>query len=406
MQKILWFNLLLVLVLGFNAASGHKSYEHYNNPAGEEVPIMAWCTFNKDTNITYDNFKNLHDGGFNISLSLVPDVALTEKTLAVAEEAGIKVMVNCPQIRSLSSIPEAVNKIKDLPAVAGYYLGDEPNASEFQKFKKLADTIYKYDKKHFSFINLLPMVAPERLHAKNYKTYLQEFINTVKLPLFSYDSYPVIRINGEITVKESYYDNLEIVSEVSKETGVPFWAFCLSASHFDYPTPTSGSLLFEAFSALAYGAQGISYYTYMLLTEQTIKYYDAPVNPDGSLSEIWYLCRDVNRQIQSFSKIFLGSEVVDIWHIGKKLPKGTKRFEPHNTPFSEINSQDAGVLVSHLKNDGKDYYVIVSHDPVNSQELVIKTRQDIKRVISNDNLSPMNSTDFLLPPGGYLIFTS
>lgn len=377
----------------------------YKNPTGKEFPILAWSTFRSADNITDNNFKIIKEGGFNISLALVADMNLTRQTLRCANAAGIKVMVNCPQTKTLNSIPKNVASIRRNNAVMGYYIKDEPDASQFPELRKLRDAIYKADPDHFPFFNLYPIIEPSRLKAKSYKDYLLEFIKTVDTPMFSYDNYPIQKINGRITVKDSFYENLEIASEVSKETGRPFWAFCMSTPHLSYPTPTLGELQFEAFSALAYGAQGLSYYTYCQEDSKEIKYTDAPINLKGEKTKIWYLCQDNNRQIQALSNVFLGCSLQNAWHTGSKIPKGTKKLSKLPAPFTSFKSGDAGVLVSHIKNKGKNYLVIVSHDVIKKQNIEIGKPESVVRIQSDGKSIKDPAQNYTLEPGGYLIFS-
>ena len=402
--KFLFLLLIFpIYACAYNAGS-ESSCPQYRNPTGEDFPIMGWGTFNYEYQNTEINFKNLKDAGFNISLALVGDTALVTKSLKLAEPYGIQILLDCPKITNPALIPEMVTKYKEFSNVMGYYITDEPQASQFQRCKEIRNEIYKYDSIHIPFINLLPIVDPERLQAPSYRDYLLDFINTVKLPMISYDNYPIIKTNGKIRVKENFYENLEIISSVCKEKKIPFWAFCLSAPHFNYPTPTKSDLKFEAFSALAYGAQGLSYYTYAIDYNAPIKYYGAPIDSLGNKTEIWYRCRDVNKEIQSLSKVFLGAELCDVWHTGKKIPQGTKRLQEMPFPFKSLKTENSGVLVSHLKKTDKNYLVIVNHEVTKSQNISLKKESNVKRILPSGQAVSDNSSKFKLEPGGYLIF--
>lgn len=404
--KLKNFNFLLILIfISICLKSEGQTTKHtYKNPTGDEFPIMGWSTFYKADNITEKNFKTFRDCGFNITLSMVGDTALTFKTIRCAAPNKVKVMVNCPQTKNITSIPKVVPAISKSTDIAGYYITDEPDASKFNDIRKVADELYKYDKNQMPFVNLLPMVEPSRLKAANYKTYLLEFLRITGIPMFSYDCYPIIKKNGKISIKETFYQNLEIASEVSRETGAPFWAFCMSASHLSYPKATKGHLLFEAFSALAYGAQGISYYTYTTRTNESIKYYDAPINTKGEKTATWYACQDVNKQIQSLKNVFLGAKLQNAWHTGDKLPKGTKRLGKLPGPFQMLKSEKAGVLVSHLKNRDSNYLVVVNHDVQAKQKIQIKKDNKVKRITPEGGIIEDTVSEFTLEAGGYLIF--
>lgn len=377
----------------------------YQNPTGNEFPIMAWDAFRYADNITVKNFRGMREAGFTISLAPVANMKLTNQTLQVAEETGMKVMVYCPETRSVSSLPKYLPSLKNNRAVAGYYLGDEPSASQFNKYKELRDVIYKYDTHAIPFVNLFPMADPKLLGTKTYKQYLLEFIKVVNIPMFSFDNYPIYKKNGRDLVKDNFYENLEIASQVTNETGRPFWAFCLSASHNVYPKPKKAYLMFEAFSALAYGAQGLSYYTYVLVTDQTIKYNEAPIDTKGRRTDVWYLCKDVNTEIQALSNVFLGAKLQGAWHTGTKIPAGTKKLGKLPGPFTSLTSEKTGVLVSHLTTGDRNYLMIVNHDISAKQKITLTMSKEVTKITAKDTQSVSGEKSYVLDAGGYLLFS-
>ncbi len=386
-------------------ADGNHVGTPYINPTGQEFPILGTETFNSSSNITYENFKNFKEAGFNISLALLADTNLISQTLNKAKQLGIKVIIHAPQVKRPNDIPQYVSIYKDNPNVAGYYVTDEPTASSFKKWKDITDLILRYDSVHIPYINLLPNVEPSRLQAKNYESYLLDFINLLKPKMFSFDNYPIIKKDGEIVIKEKYFENLEIVAKVSKKTQVPFWAYCLSSPHFSYPYPTKAHLLFQTFSSLAYGAQGMSYYTYSLPYKSKIKFDATPVDSLGNKTKIWYLLKDVNTQIQNLSKVFLNAKLIGVWHTGKEIPIGTNRLKKLPKPFGKIITGNKGVLVSHLNNNDINYLVIVNHDIENPQQISLKRDNYVKRVFPDGKTKVFSQKNFSIEPGGYVIFS-
>lgn len=408
-SRLILPRILFLLLIAWSCASSSSSQtsqRKYINPAGDEFPIIAWESFGNSKNITIQNFRNMKIAGFNISLALMGDMNLTYKALEVAKKTGMKIIADCPQTKNPDSIPVYLPKIRNNEALAGYYVTDEPQKKHFEEVKKKCDLIYKYDSIHLPVITLLPMALnPNQTKIQEYRNYLSDFNRIVNLPYFSFDNYPIKSENGKTYVKDNFYTNLEIASEVSRKSERPFWAFCLSAAHFNYPTPTKAALQLEAFSALAYGAQALCYYTYILVDSQSIKYSIAPVTQTGARTKVWYLCRNNNILIQNLKSVFLGCEVQNVWHTGKNLPVGTKRLNKMPGPFISLKSEDEGVLVSHIKNKGKNYLVVVSHDILKPQTVEIAKKDNVKRVGNKGNLIADNNSNFSLEPGGFLIFS-
>ena len=125
---------------------------------------------------------------------------------------------------------------------------------------------------------------------------------------------------------KQFYEDLEASSRIASLTHRPFWAYCMSMSHqlsYDetsgegvlYPEATLGSLRFEAFSALAYGAQGIIYWTYCQIYNDAI-HYSALINQQGEKSESWYYAKQVNGEIKALTDVFLGCTLMRVRHTG------------------------------------------------------------------------------------------
>lgn len=397
---------ILTIHLGIICCHANDSTQcpQYKNPTGVEFPIMAWTTYKTEKDIIPENFSTLYDGGFNLSVTTLPDISLTTLTLKAASGSGVKILIDCPQIKDLKTIPKTISLFRNNPNLMGYYITDEPQASSFPKWKEYRDLIYQHDTIHLPFINLLPIVETERLQASDYETYIRKFINIVNLPFFSFDNYPIIEKNNKITIRETFYENLEIASRVSICTSRPFWAFCLSAAHYNYPTPTKSHLLFEAFSALAYGAQGLSYYTYATRTDGTIKYHDAPLDSLGNKTKTWYIVQEVNQQIHNLTSVFLGSKLLGAWHTGDNIPRGTSRLHKLPSPFKKLISGNKGVLITHLTNNGKNYLIIVNHDVVNSQKISLTKDKSVKRIYPDGKTKSFASSKLTLDAGGYAIF--
>ncbi len=205
---------------------------------------------------------------------------------------------------------------------------------------------------------------------------------------------------------------------MSKECGTPFWAYCQSMSFknkdVQRPAATVPYLRFEAFSALAYGAQGIVYWTYgQRLSTKNEAYLSALVNLDGDKTPAWYAARQVNNEIKALNDVFYNSRLVDCRHTGDILYRDTKKLSGTFGPLKHIVSGKEGVMVSHLKTNGNDYLIIVSRDPFSSQTVRLNFDdvkvEELTVSSSGNNYSVRKkkingSVKRSLSPGGYLVF--
>lgn len=80
-----------------------------------------------------------------------------------------------------------------------------------------------------------------------------------------------------------------------------------------YPYITEGLLRFQAMTALAYGFQGIVFWTYGLPKgpanySELYGNLDAPLDAAGKPTKVWYYCQSVNTEIKEFGAYFLGTK--------------------------------------------------------------------------------------------------
>ncbi|MDE6400954.1 MAG: hypothetical protein K2L68_08865, partial [Muribaculaceae bacterium] len=137
------------------------------------------------------------------------------------------------------------------------------------------------------------------------------------------------------------------------------------------------------------------------------EYLDGPIDINGNKTKVWYAAKKVNEEINRYSDVFLGAQLVDVVHTGKRLYSSTRRMPDSGFgPLSNFSSGDSGVLVSNLRNGRQSYYVVVSHDVEHAQNITfglrkgtaVKSMSDGKVLVGNGR-----TYSFTLPPGGYLI---
>jgi len=320
----------------------------------ERIPVLAWAgPPQAETNA--ERYRELAEAGFTHNYSSFSNADAMEKALDVAHAAGIRQFVNIPE---LATAPEKVaERFKSHPAIAGYYLRDEPSASDFPKLAEWTKRIQSVDAVHPCYINLFPNYANAgQLGTATYQEHLDRFVKEVPVPWISFDHYPVV---GK-TLRGEWYENLEQVRATAKAAKKPFWAFALAVAHDPYPVATLEHLRLQVFSNLAYGAQGIQYFTYWTVKSPHWNFHEGPITTDGKRTAVYDRVKQVNAEIKALSPVFLGAEVARVSHTGT-LPRGTRAFEPE-APVVALNTDTTGGLVSFLTKNGVQYLVIVNRD--------------------------------------------
>lgn len=398
--------LCSIVVLAISSMQMSAKLPEYKNPVPGEFPILAWFSILPDSAQTKERYQELRDAGFNISFSHFYRDEQVEKALEASKGTGVKIMATSNEI--YSDTRNSVGKFKSHPGVAGYFLRDEPTAKDFKNLADFRDRIMAADSTHLLYLNLFPsLVNPASLGTDSYEEYVERFVNEVRLPFISFDFYPIVEDtnSGTIYYRPTVYDNYEVISKVAKRHGIPFWAFCLSTAHEPYPVPTPVHLRFEAFTALAYGAQGIQYFTYWQPVSDKWNFHHSPIDETGKRTDTYYLIRDLNKEIQALSKVFLGAEIDDVSHTGTEIPLGTKRLTDLPEGFGTITTDGKGVMVSRFHNGKNRYLMLLNRDLDHAQTVSLSRPKGLKIVNPDGKLSrDKRDSDIIIAPGDYFLF--
>ena len=120
------------------------------------------------------------------------------------------------------------------------YLKDEPAYGDFAELKKLYDSIRAGlgDREMTYFANLLPTYAPGNLIANDYRTYVRDYIATVKPEVLMFDYYPFA--SGD-TLRAMLLNNIIALQEANA-AGIPLYTFIQSSGLEGGKEPTAEQL--------------------------------------------------------------------------------------------------------------------------------------------------------------------
>ena len=360
---------------GKEAALGQP--HRYVNPTGDRFPIMAWYSL-LGGQVTPEHYREMADAGFNISFSHFTSADEVERAFDACRGTGVKILVTCAE---MASDPEGtVRRFRRERDNAGYFLRDEPICDAFPELAAWARRIRSADDSRMLYLNLLPnYVSPRDLHAESYAHYVRRFIDEVGLGMVSFDHYPVT-FDG---LRPEFYANLEDVAAEARRAGVPFWAFALATAHDPYPAATRASLRLQIFSNLAYGAQGIQYFTYTSPGTETWNFHNAPIDHSDRRTEVYDLIRELNAEVQALSGVFLGARVVSVGHTGEAIPRGTRPLASLPPQIRGVEADGQGVVVSLLEKGGERYLMIVNRDLHNTQRVRVETADGVQRILGD-----------------------
>lgn len=359
------------------------------------IPILTWAGMPADK--AEECFPIAKECGIDWHLGLYGSLEQALHAMDAAAAVGIGVIPGFPEIKD--STEYAVSAIKDHPALIGYHLKDEPETWDVHWLKDLHDKVQSLDSTRPCYINLYPNWAWVE---ENYKANIELYASEINTQFYSFDQYPVTEKDGEISVRPTWYRNLEEFSAMARRHGKPFWAFALAKSHHlgppsppaFYPVPTLGHVRLQVFSDLLYGAQVIQYFTFGGI-------YDCKAGKKTPAFEVF---RQVNSEIKAYSPVFFGCEVKGVWHTGDEIPSHTTRLKdmPHERVKSlEVSGE--GAVVSLIENDGRTYLAVQNRDCVNQALLDIAFDGRV-RMFTVDGPERFDRRTIMLEPGNIAIF--
>lgn len=369
-----------------------------------QMPIIAWYGI-RANEATVERFKELKEAGFTINFSEYSTMEEVETALDAANKVGIQLIIACPELRKEPE--KTVRRFMKHPAVAGYFLRDEPVVADFAALAAWAKRIQAVDNSKFCYLNLFPTEGEEHLKflgVQNYREYVSRFNKEVPLPFLSFDHYPVL---GDNVLKAEWYENLEEFSDEAAKVGKDFWAFALATKHGPYPIPTQASLRLQLYSDLVYGAQGLQYFTYW--TPAGDSFYDyqhGPIGLDGKRTEIYDLVKEMNAEIKSIAGIFLGAKILSVRHTGSVIPRGTKRLTNLPEKVKVLDTHGYGAIVSLIENGDKKYLTIVNRSLKDTMELTFYADPSVKRVLKDGSLVQADTytATLMISPGDISIY--
>ena len=343
------------------------------------LPIMAWAGIPAgETNI--ERFRELKEMGININLSNYPDAEAMQQALDLAQQVGIGMVTSCPELKT--DPEKTVRRIMNHPALAGYFLRDEPVRKDFADLGDWTKKIEAVDSKHFCFVNLIASIhttKTEALGTNTYAEYVSAFAREVPSQLLSFDFYPVL-VEG---IHERWYEGLEIFSSEARKAGKPFWAFALAYAYNElHPIPTMAALRLQMYSNLAYGAQGLEYWAYWMPES----FRNAPIGINGKRTIVYDRIKAVNKEIQDLVGVFVGSKVISVNHTGTIIPRGTTRLSSLPWAIKVFETERKGALVSVLEKKEKTFFVVVNRDLQKSMTIIISGDASLQRVLKDGSI--------------------
>lgn len=330
--------VLALATVGGITIFGHAAYGQEWQP--KEFPISFWCAPPAEY-ISLERYQQVKQAGFNYLMPPCDPTTVTTnlKILDLAQASGLKVFVSDPRMpSSIAATPQAKENLDSIvhdyaghPALAGYFITDEPTASAFAGLGEVVDYLRQKDPLHPGFINLLPNYAtPEQLGTPGYEQYVEQFIQTVKPFVVCYDHYNFLT-DGD---RPEFFSNLEVVRRLSSKHGLPFWQIVLSIGHGGYREPNEAEKRYAAMQTLVYGAKGVLYFTYWTPSDSSYEWKPAIISQKGEPTAQYPQVQRITADVEAIGRVLLNARSEEV------LAAAPDTTQTLSAPASSVESDE------------------------------------------------------------------
>ena len=273
----------------------------------------------------------------------------------------------------ISKYEAAAAGFKDHPAIWGIDIGDEPSALDFPYYGEVMTRVEELFPNQFAFLNLYPNYASvsqntadqtkSQLGTATYAEHIAEYCKNVPSDYISYDFY-----YKNVGVAKDY-ENLRIVSDACLKTGRAMWVTTQVNSYDPKVWITTDELRFQAYSAMAFGAESLTWACY------TAGWWDNQVvDKQGNKTQQYDKLKKVNSEIHRFGPRYMlytrrSTSFVGFDGKAAKMIEGTGEKslrEYSDDVFSGLSAGCpllVGEMVSRDGKGGKALFVCVADDP-------------------------------------------
>ena len=405
--------IFLLSLISVTAKAQFPVFAHPSVPQAEQIALMTWDHVPTED----EQLRGIKDVGMNISgMCKAAD-------LPRVKAMGLRCLLNDPVLRGydLAHLPSDAQISRDVaeltkrygsdPTVIGFYLHDEPQTPQMAALGHIVKALRAAMPDKIPFVNLFPYREGQAEWYTNYEDYVRTLVDKVHSPLISYDNYALTQ-GG---MGDEFFINLELVRKVALEKRLPFWTCIQSVAHFGYQVPNDATLHLQVYSALAYGARGIEYFTYF--TPQRGNYRMGSVDQFGRRTATWEAVRRINAEVAALSPTLAKLHSVVVYHYPESPKFSQGLFSSPLVHFIHmVKDEDqyvsppvaARFLVGEFEDDqGHAYIMIVNKDLTYSfkfETFFNRPVGHIQRVNPYTGaLEPFNEEQNWLAPGGGIL---
>jgi hypothetical protein len=241
------------------------------------------------------------------------------------------------------------------PALAGYFMGDEPGPGAFPQFGAVNQYLLKKDPKRLPFINLLPNYVDEKYIGMKYDQYVEQFCEKVRPRLVCYDHYALF----EGVERDGYFANMETIRRNALKYDAAMGFIFQCTPHGTYRDPSETDLRWQVNAGLAYGCKALLYFTYFTPTDAESNFHNGILDAKGNRTPHFAMAKAINAELKNLSSTLVRLTSTAVYHTAP-VPAGCTALP---ADASIQLKADRPLLLGFFKhNDSSEWVMVVNRD--------------------------------------------
>lgn len=255
--------------------------------------------------------------------------------------ANLYAASSAPSQRQIDQVVErVVEDYKEYGNIREWIICDEPGAAKFTVLARIVDAFRRIDPDRKTFINLLPLYAPEEmLGTASYEEYVERFCEMVKPHYLCYDYYDFLGSGETQSRRGTYLQNMEIIKSAAEKYGLETRVIVLLTEHGPYSNVTPTEIAWQANLSLLYGMKSLSYFTYWEPDDPNFTWSNAMVDIEGNLMQHYYDVQNENKTTRVLGNALYATNSEKVFKINTELVSHVEEYESYGA-LGEVSGED------------------------------------------------------------------
>lgn len=332
------------------------------------------------------HYRDMKEAGFTVA-----DAGYGESTreynvraLNAAKEAGMGQLISDRTVLNylmsdtlsdeqiIEKVTAASAYFKDHEAFWGLRVRDEPQYHEIPMYQHAQELFRKIFPGKIFYVNLLPIVSSKESVTSDYGSYIKQYTKYIKEDYVSFDHYVLKTGASGNYLLQNLVTNLTMVKRNAPGLDAWFIAQGMSFGGTNRTLTSSADTNFQAYTALACGYAGISWFCYWSppTFDGATSFGEAAIDRQGNKTAIYDYIKETNNDLLVFSDVYFNFDWQGIvCNIGTENENGGDNDDFAMSEASVVQSErisslktQQDTLVGVFKDgEGRDGYMFVNY---------------------------------------------